>query len=225
LLIAKKCFAPDCARHMQQRLQAMGLSKCRVIHGKMDEVELANANVIPLIHYGLIGVNSFKEFDCAFCLTGFYVNGEIVNGILQDVLASDIAIPIDVSTEGNPLRRHAKAVSPKDRCYDVHHFARLALRQQEMDAVIQAVGRVRPFTQPREVITFQCDEHPAMPYDQEFKTLAAARAFFGIESERNSKKAQTIQAVKQARARGLKQREAAEKLSISLRSVQRYWNY
>ena len=225
LLIAKKWAAPFCAAEMEHRLRAMGHSRCRVLYEDMNEVVLQDSEVVPLIHYGVIGVNSFEEFDCAFCLTGYYVYEEVVNSILQDVLASDIAVPIRIKTIGEPRRRWAGAVDPKHRFTDVHQLAPLALRQQELDTVIQAVGRVRPFTKPREIITFQCDSHPALPYDHEFLGLAEARKFYGFATKRERGKARTAQMVRKARQRGLKQREAVKELGFSLRTIKRYWNY
>ena len=113
LLIAKKWAAPFCAAEMEHRLRAMGHSRCRVLYEDMNEVVLQDSEVVPLIHYGVIGVNSFEEFDCAFCLTGYYVYEEVVNSILQDVLASDIAVPIRIKTIGEPRRRWAGGSGPK----------------------------------------------------------------------------------------------------------------
>ena len=59
-------------------------------------------------------------------------------------------------------------------------LAQYALDQQELDVVLQAVGRVRPYTRPREVITFQCAAHPQLDYDREFNSIEEARQFFGI---------------------------------------------
>lgn len=226
LLIAKKRFAEFCAAEMQRRLRAMGHSRCRVLYeDNNSDFVLQDPNVVPLIHYGVIGVNSFEEFDCAFCLTGYYVYEEVVNAIVQDMFASDIAVPIHIKTIGEPRRRWAGVVDPKHRFTNVHQLAPLALRQQEFDTVIQAVGRVRPFTKPREIITFQCDSHPALPYDHEFLGLAEARDFYGLATKRERGKARTAQTVRKARQRGLKQREAAKELGFSLRTIKRYWNY
>ena len=225
LLIAKKRLAEFCTAAIQRRLRAMGHSRCRVLYGDINDVVLQDPDVVPLIHYGTIGINSFEGFDCAFCLTGYYVYEDVVNSILQDVLASDIAVPIRIKTMGKPLRRWAGVVDLKHRFTNVHQLAPLALRQQELDTVIQAVGRVRPFTKPREIVTFQCDAHPALPYDHEFLGLAEARDFYGLATKRERGKAKTAQAVRKARQRGLKQHEAAKELGFSLRTVQRYWNY
>ena len=131
---------------------------------------LAAPSVIPVINYGAIGTNLFEGFDCAYCLTGYYVTEQVVNAVVQDVLAADGHIPIRIRTGGTPRRRTAEVVSATDRVYDVARLAHLALGQQELDVVIQAVGRVRPYTRPREVVTFQCSARPDGDYDREFGT-------------------------------------------------------
>jgi hypothetical protein len=98
-----------------------------------------------------------------------------------------------------------------------------ALNQQEMDIVLQAVGRVRPYTSPREVITFQCAAHPGMPYTQEFNTLDEARAFFNIPTRRDHSRKENSRKVQEAREKCLSQRQTAAEFGLSLRTVKRYW--
>jgi hypothetical protein len=164
LLIAKKCFVSLCAEQMENRLRTFGLNEAKVVINGWRKDMIDDPLAIPLIHYGMIGTNLFEEFDCAYCLTGYYVTEEAINGILQDVRASDLCIPIRLSFEGRPCRRTAGALNAADRIYDIHRFAQQALNHQEMEVVLQAVGRIRPYTKPREVITFQCAEHPKLEY-------------------------------------------------------------
>ncbi len=180
--------------------------------------------VVPLIHYGMIGTNLFQEFDCAYCLTGYYVTEEAINGILQDLLGSDMKIPLQISIEGRPCRRRAGVLNQEDRIYDLHTLAQHALDHQEMDTVLQAVGRVRPYTKPREVITFQCAGHPDFEYTREFASIGEARNYFDIPGRRSAQTAALYAQVQEARDKGLKQREAAALLGVSIRTIKRYWN-
>jgi len=222
LLLAKKCFCAFCARQMQERLQELGVEVRVVINGWQADL-LKDAKVVPLIHYGMIGTNLFQEFDCAYCLTGYYVTEEAINSILQDLLGSDMNLPLQISIEGRPYRRRAGVRNRKDRIYDLHTLAQHALNHQEMDAVLQAVGRVRPYTRPREVITFQCAEHPDFVYTGEFNSIGEARKYFGIPARRTAQTAELCIRIQEARNKGLKQIEAAEKLGVGLRTIQRYW--
>ncbi len=222
LLIAKKCFIPFCARQMEKRLRALGLDVTIAIHGWQPNL-LSKSQIVPLIHFGMIGTNLFQDFDCAYCLTGFYVTEEAVNGIVQDLLGSDMTIPLQISMQDRPCRRRAGVLNKKDRVYDVHTLAQHALDHLEMDTVLQAAGRVRPYTKAREVITFQCAGHPDFEYTKEFCSLGEAREYFDIPCRRVTQTANLVSQIKEARVKGLKQKEAAEQLKVSLRTIQRYW--
>jgi uncharacterized protein with HEPN domain len=223
LLLAKKCFSAFCAHKMEERLRELGEEAQVVINGWQANL-LKNPRVVPLIHYGMIGTNLFQEYDCAYCLTGYYVTEEAINGILQDLLGSDMKIPLKISIEGRPLRRRAGVLNREDRIYDLHTLAQHALNHQEMDTVLQAVGRVRPYTKPREVITFQCAEHPDLAYTREFESIGEARNYFGIPDRRTAQITALCKKVQETKINGLKQREAASLLGVSIRSIKRYWN-
>jgi hypothetical protein len=144
--------------------------------------------------------------------------------VLQDVYATDLHILLKFKTDGLPRRRQVTVANAADRFYDVNQLAPLALEQQEMDVVLQAVGRVRPYTKPREIITFQCAAHPQLAYTVEFNSLAEARGFFNVPSSREAQKAGTTYLVQAAKKAGLTQQKAANRLNISLRTVKRHWN-
>jgi hypothetical protein len=222
VLVAKKCFCAFCARQMEERLQELGVKTRIAINGWRVDL-LSNAEVVPLIHYGMIGTNLFQEFDCAYCLNGFYVSEKAINGILQDLLGSDMEIPLRISIEGRPCRRRAGVVNQEDRMYDLHKLSQHALDHQEMDTVLQAVGRVRPYTKPREIITFQCADHPNLEYTREFTSIGEARKHFDIPGRRSAQTAELCSQIQETRAIGMKQQEAAEHLGVGLRTIQRYW--
>jgi hypothetical protein len=223
LLVAKKCFVDFCAKGLAERLRDLGLVSVRIVTGDWDGMDLAAPGMVPLISYGLIGTNLFEEFTGAYCLTGYYVDDKVVDAVLQDVLASDGHLPIRINTEGRPRRRRAGVVWPAHRGYDVHRLAQLALEQQELDVVLQAVGRVRPYTRPREVLTFQCAAHPQFDYTREFDTVEEARAFFGVSSRRQRRQGDTAARVWAARQDGKSQVQAATELGLGLATVKRYW--
>lgn len=223
LLLAKKCFSAFCAKKMEKKLLELGVEVQVVINGWQAHL-LENSKVVPLIHYGMIGTNLFQDFDCAYCLTGYYVTEESINSILQDLLGSDMEIPLQIFTQGRPCRRQAGVRNQGDRIYDLHELAQHALDHLEMDTVLQAVGRVRPYTKPREIITFQCADHPALSYTKEFSCLGEARSYFDIADKRSTQVAELYTRVQEAKTKGLKQREAASKLDVSIRTIKRYWN-
>ena len=222
LLIAKKCFCAFCAQEMEKRLRNMGVDVHIAINGWRPDL-LKDAMVVPVINFGMVGTNLFEEFDCAYCLTGFYVPEEAINSILQDQLGSDMNLPLKISIEGRPCRRRAGVLNPKDRIYDIHSLAQHALNHLEMNTVLQSTGRVRPYTKPREVILFQCAAHPDLEYTKEFNSIGEAREYFDIPSKRSARTAELRTQIQDARAMGMKQQEAAEHVGAGLRTVQRYW--
>ena len=225
LLISKKVYVRRCRIGMEHRLYERGMVDARVLEHPLSPEDLADPLVVPIINYGMVGINDFEQFDCAYCLNSFYVNERVLDYVLQDRLASDNKIPLRITTsKTSPPRRTAGAADPAHSDTEVHRLAPLALRQQEMDVVLQAVGRVRPYTQPREVITFQLAEHPHIPYTREFLNLEQAREFFGVPSRLQRKKATTAARVREAKEAGLSQRQVAKELGLSLRTVKRHWN-
>ncbi len=223
LLVSKKCFLDDCIKGLQERFDEMGVAK-RVVNAAVNRAGHADPDVIPVINYGVIGTNDFQDFDCAFCLNGYFVNEKIVSDLLQDTLAEDIRVPVEITySESKPCRRSARAKNRRDWIYDVHHLAPAILYQLEVETVLQAVGRIRPYTSPAEIIMFLLSDHPD-GFTGEFGSLEEARRFFGVESARRSRLAATIEAVQRAKERGLKQREAVIETGYSITTIQRYWN-
>lgn len=223
LLVSKLDYKNHCAEQLSIRFRARGYNNLKIITENHENEDLFNINIIPMIHYGVIGVNHFQHYDAAYCLNGYYVNDRIINSILQDSYASGFHIPLAMGTSGEPLRRWARAADLSQQYFKVNWLSNSVLSQEEVGVVHQTVGRVRPHTYPREIITFQCAANPQMPYTQEFTTLQGARDFFGIQSQRSLQKAETIEDVQNAKALGLTQQQAADHLGLGLRTIQRYW--
>lgn len=221
LLVAKKHFVDVCAKGLAERFAQAGSPLRVVAEGWSPEV-LADSDVVPLINYGMIGTNLFEDFDAVYCLTAYYVNEQVVNQCLQDITRQDLRLPIKIMTAGNPRRRLAQVADPDHLYYDVAPLVQPALEFQEHNVVMQAVGRVRPFTRPREVITFQMGELPGVVYDSEFQTLGEARDFFAVPRRRDQKMNHMAWQVAVLRREGLTQIETARKLGISERTVRYY---
>src|SRR5262245_48788168 len=118
------------------------------------EADLSDPKTLPLITYGICGLNLFEEFDAAYCLTGYYVSPNVVEKVVYDIDTEDNRYRIDILTSPKPRRRTAKVQLPDQRETILPVIAQGVLDQKEGDVIVQAVGRVRPFTKPREVITF-----------------------------------------------------------------------
>ncbi len=224
LLVSKKVSKPFCVAQLQARFDALGHEHITVIGEGYDRAALDNPHVIPIIHYGMVGVNDFASYDAVYCLNSFYIHAGLLDGVLQDVLGADGRVDLEIRHRRG-AGRSAGTKHDRDRVYDVDALSGQALKALERDTVIQAVGRVRPFTKPREVITFQADDMAeVMPGVVDFKNLAEARAHFGIELPSKEKLARRADEVRAMRAAGLRQRQVAEQLHVTVRTVQRYWN-
>lgn len=225
LLVCRKKFRDMCRQKIGQRISTAngGLS----VAFAEDWLQLSPSDkgtAIPLLHYGMIGVNSFSDFDAAYCVTGYYVPEDVVQGLFQEMYPSTRQIPIKIVTDGAPLRRKVVPEDPGDGIYS--EFLRLgqhALEQEELGVVVQAVGRVRPFTKPREVITFQCGQVPGVDYEAEFNNLDEARRYFGIQKERERKLLDLKSKILSFKNAGCTQVATAETLKISERTVIRHW--
>ena len=223
MAVSKDRFKYTCIRDLESRLRDLGHPDAVVLDGLQYQPDIHGPKVIPVINYGVVGINTFEHIDCAYCLNSYFVYEQIVDEILQDVFAGKNRIGIRIRTEGQPARRSAGAANKKDEKFRTHRLASLALEHQEMEVVLQAVGRVRPYTKPREVITFQCSDHPTLTYTAEFNTLAEARTYFGVQTRQERRSAQTRARVQAAKAKGLTQRMAAQETGLSLSTVKCYW--
>jgi hypothetical protein len=221
LLVTKKCFRTLCANGLAERFANREID-LRIVVGGWSLEQLTDSRVVPLITFGMIGTNLFEGFDAAYCLSGFYVNEHVVNRCLQDLTRQDLRLPIQVQTQGMPKWRQASVLDPDHRYYDVAWLVQPALEFQEHHVVTQAVGRVRPFTLPREVFTFQMGQLPGVQYDAEFTTLAEARRFFGIASRRVQQKAELEAQIAFLRGSGKTQADVARLLGVSERTVRNY---
>lgn len=223
LLIAKKQSLARCAAEVQRRLRELGVTNAQIIYQDWESFDLHAPGIVPMIHYGVIGINLFERFDAAYCLNSFYVSEKELDQVLQDLCASDGQIPLKIETKGIPLRRSVRVIDQNDRYYDVAQLAPAALVQLEQDVVFQAVGRVRPFTLPREIVMFHAGVHPQLEYDQEFTSVDEARRFFGVPSARGRECASVAAQVAEARLEGLTQGATATRVRRSVRTVQRHW--
>lgn len=225
LVLSKKRLRTLCRTELEQRIAELGLPQVRVLPAaECDDQALADPWVVPLLHYGLIGVNRFEAFDAAYCLNSYYVNEQVVSEVLQELLPSDERIALRIATEGLPRRRKIGAADPKHRHTSTHRLAPAALQHLEQDVVLQAVGRVRPFTKPREIVAFQAWVAEPVAFDRQFDALSQARQFFDCPSRRDRARDARQEEVLACRAAGLTQRQTVERLQISLATVKRRWN-
>jgi hypothetical protein len=167
------------------------------------------------------GVNRFEGHDCAYCLTGYYTSAATVAAAVHDLDPSTERFPVRLVFAGDPPHRQAVVDLPDDRETILPQVARWVLQQKEHDMVIQAVGRVRPFTKPREVVTFQVGDLPDVRYTLQFRSLASARSHFRIPTRRQSAAEARRAEARRLKALGLTRAQIATAMNVSKESVKR----
>ncbi len=178
----------------------------------------------PVIHYGMIGINTLKDFDAALCANGYYIPTEAASSLLQEQYNGRHILDFKICTDGIPKRRKVIANRDQDNIYKEHlNLAQSALEQLELSAVMQAVGRIRPLTSPCTVVTFQCGQLPGVVYEEEFSSIGEAREYFGLLSQREYNTKELFVKIQSLKSQGYTQAQISEHLRISKRNVQRYW--
>jgi hypothetical protein len=130
--------------------------------------------------------------------------------------------PVRLGFAGDPPRRRAIVDLPDDRETILPQLARWVLEEKEDNVVVQAVGRVRPFTRPREVISFQVGDLTGVRYTFQFGSLAGARSYFGIPTRRRSAAEARAAQARSLKALGLSRARIAAEIGVSLSTVKRY---
>ena len=96
------------------------------------------------------------------------------------------------------------------------------LRRLEIDPVIQAAGRVRFATQPREVVLFQmADLSEELPQCESVLTLELLRQRMGLGRPQARRAAAQASKLRRLRSEGLSVADAAAEVGVSLRTAMR----
>ncbi|OCH13153.1 hypothetical protein A6E05_08455 [Aliivibrio sp. 1S165] len=221
LLVSKKEHVDLCIDTLNQMLVEQNVNDIRVVHGE-HYAESSDLTLVPVIHYGVIGINQYEEFDCCYCLNSYYVTEKILSDSIQGLRADSERIEVAITYSKKPRRRYGVVADNRHQFTDVAEVVNPMLQTLEMGCVVQAVGRVRPFTKTREVITFQSNDALGTTYGKEFSNLAELREHFGITTKRTRSSNSKADSVMALSAKNLKQAEIAKQLGISARQVRRY---
>lgn len=220
VLVSCKDFKALCAKELVARLAELGHA-VRFVTGDYGELGPPDPLVVPIIHYGMAGVNDFIGYESCYCLNSFYVPIQTALDPMQEGEPEPFKLPLAVETTPHGYRR-AVLASPTPRETDLAEVAELYRRKMEADTVLQAVGRVRYTTHPREVVLFQMDDFTdELGEVVELESLAAAYRAFGVprlKALRNTKLRAQLLALVRA---GLSRREAARRLGINREKARR----
>jgi hypothetical protein len=170
---------------------------------------------IALINYGIVGVNSLQSFDALYCIGGYYARSDHLNAVYQQSLPPSTRMPIGLRMEGRRRRVYAA-----DGDFTTRHHARRAQATHhliERQVVLQAIGRVRPFTSPAEIVLFQCDDFlQELGPIEEFASLGVARRALHVPTLARMRRAAFGEHIRALCRGGKSLRAVAAELGISV---------
>ena len=173
---------------------------------------------VPLINFGIVGVNSLKDFDAIYCIGAYNINAGHLNAVYQRDLPPDRRHALRLRSAGRRRR-----VESADGSFTSRFHARRARalhRVLERRVVLQAVGRARPFTSPTEVILFQQDDfHDVFGEVEVFDTLASFRSAWQIPTAAEIARAALGDRMRLIREDGATYRDIARQFEVSTATV------
>ena len=218
LLVSRKHLKRRCADYLEQRLTRWGCP-VTIVPNSGEAVTSTDPTTLPLIHYGISGVNSFETFEAVYCLNSYYLDEAILREVVADPEPDELRFPVAVRPAGPDRLRIAGTFEPRHRFSSGDRIARAYHHQLEAMKVIQAVGRVRFATRPREVITFQCGELPGVVLTAEFSNLQEARQHFALLSGSEFDRQLQEREIRRLQDEGLTVKEISQRLEVSERTV------
>lgn len=219
LLVSRKKLKASCARYLAKRLSGWGLDVAFEVE-RYDQLPVPpSPRVIPVIHYGIRGVNDFTEYESAYCMTSYYVNGKALNDAVQEFESRHFRAQLEI-VHGPDRRRRVQVVGMTGSDEDREWLGNVYLRKLEVDPVVQAAGRVRFMTKAREVTFFQMNHLlPDVGECQDVQTLASLRGALGIPAPRDLDDAVEGRRARDLMDSGFTADAAAAELGISRATV------
>lgn len=170
---------------------------------------------VQLINYGIVGINSMKDYDAIYCVGAYNADPRH----LAEVYHQDLP----------PGRHEALCVRTIDRRRCVQSTqgtfsgrfhagrAQALLETLERRVVLQAVGRARPFTSPTEVLLFQQDRFDDIFGEIEiFETLGVLRRQWSIPTAAEMARSALGDRMRKEREAGASFRELASRHGVSV---------
>lgn len=220
ILVTKKTFLTKLKRHVEDLTAAIGrpLRCCRFDELKGDE-PLKDVDVV-LINYGILGVNNLKDFDALYCVGGYYAQQAQLDQTYNQQLPPEDQINLLIRTDGGQRRVVAGSDDLRSRLHA--HRAQPVLDMIERRVVLQAIGRIRPFTSPATVIAFQQDDLSSALGDVDtYARLSHLRSRLRIPKRADLVRASLGDKLRPMAIGGKSYRDIAKANDISLSSVSR----
>lgn len=220
LVICRKKRREFCADFLRHRLRGWGVEMQFVV-GDFDRLPAApDPRIIPVLHYGIRGVNDFEEYEAAYCLDSFYVNSRVLNRMVQEFEPETFRVELTIVHKAGQRVRRVELVHRTDPDLDRVWLGNIHLRKLEVDPVIQAAGRVRFLTRPREVVLFQMhDLAREIVGCREVGTLVQLRDALGLPTALEIDEQVEAARIRELVSQGITVEEAGARLGISRRTA------
>lgn len=221
VVICRKKRRADVANYLRQRLAGWGVSVEFLVDDTRDLPPVPSPQIIPVLHYGVLGINDYAGYEAAYCVDSYYVPTCALNAAVHAAEPEAFHQTLEIYS-GNDRFRRVRVARPADPDQGLLAVADLFLARLETDRVIQVVGRVRYATRPREVITFQMtDMGRAIEGCREVASLDQLRAVLGLPKAKDIDFAVQVRRIEELLAQGLTEEQIATELRVSRSTVSR----
>jgi hypothetical protein len=219
LLVSRKKSKAFCATYLKERLQGWGITVDIIIDNYDGLPESPDPAVIPIVHYGILGVNDFTEYESAYSLNSYYVSTRELNRHVQDAEPEQFRVRLKI-VSGPEMMRRVEIEEHNIQDLDHTTLGNMYLQKLEVDPVVQAAGRVRFLTRPREVVFFQMhDLEREVGTCATVRTLAALRTTLGIPAAKELDALADVAEIQGLLKEGFTAEDAATKVGISRRTL------
>lgn len=210
VLVARKKYLQQIKEHVETLMNELGIP----IQIAMPGDPIVSDTSIALINFGIVGVNDYQEFDALYCIGSYYAAPDHVSAVYQQWIPHASRSQLQVALENGA--RVTKPTQPSVRDRNRAEGAIAVLGVLEKRVVLQAVGRVRPFTSPAEVIFMQQGNYTDVLGDlDQYPNLKAARGAGGIPTRAELKRAVLGERIRLLLAAGQSLREAATQCGVA----------
>lgn len=217
LAVTKKMFLQSVGSALEERLRRLSGLPFRVV-ANPDRATCEDPLVVPLLHYGVRGVNTYEAFDTAIALNSYNVRTDVLEKLLNDPHAPGAEVRVETSVGNSTKLAFVPGYWDQQR-----GFGPLALNYQQLLEAAwaeQTLGRVRFTVKPRLVIFFQTG--PVRFPATVFTSLESLRQRFGLATDREHSTLARREEITRSTAAGETAAAIATRLGVSVRTVRRH---
>lgn len=170
LLVCKKDTKNFCAEKLARLLAEFNYAVAFITDNYTDNLRNPVSKVIPIIHYGMAGINLFSSYEICYCINSYNLDPDDISALFYDGMPEKDRPKIEIKKDEN----HYRAVVANSMTRSTRKALQQCLDVYERSIPYQAVGRCRPFNNPRKIILFQTHN-----YEPEFGEHYSEVATFG----------------------------------------------